>query len=909
MFEEEQINKRFTIEEQKIYDSLLPVVESVVNKLSFNQSSFNKSSIVNRVYKVFKKDINEKDEIFNKIIDVILEDNYYYNILGNSNKYAILASERMKKLEKEMIELAGFETDQFILDKNIVQTAINNKKGISDEQQAAVWAACATNRRVTTIEGTAGAGKSFTMQAIKDAYENIGYTVQGAALSWTAAKVLQESAGLSASRAIEGLVRELKKAYDNKQSFFTEPTLLIVDEAGLVGTVHMHSILFYTHHNTAAPVKVVLTGDSLQLNPVAAGNALEAIVNYCGTTRIDTIRRQKQDSHRRAVKLFAKGYAHNALYTFYHQEAINFLKNKEEVFNKVVENFISFKIAFPKKKCLILALKNTDVVELNNLLRYYYQKLGFVEEKEYFLTINENGTVRSCKFAVGDEVVFRKNDLTLPIYNAKEYEEFQKNKSKSIEKEEKVIKEPEQIELFDKFKSVFSLFKKNNKEIIENNSIKIEKDTNKEQNEELKPITLGLFNRMAGKIINIKVNSEEKKDLDLTVLLNDGNIVELNTKKYFDKETNSVPMMHNFATTIYASQGQTVEKVFILDSPMIERRLAYVGMSRHTESCEIFLDCEEIKYRSLNTVKEKATEEQHNIVKRMCIDDLDYLEIISLSWDRESKNQTIMIAKKELMEKRKDRKNKNKKNNAGEIIEIVPKFEEELGETDHCDYLEKIREYYPTVDIKNSNKNNIIYLNNKEIIPSNFTMKVTSEQKGFVKESKYELLYNNEKHKEKINNEYLKALKNIIWDIGPNDEMRIIAKNKKNIVEARYTVDGKMTVGNGLPPIIKNKSATKDTNVVIVTDFEDALITHSFYINKNGENSSENPHIIIALPDCDLSIIYEGIKKVNKINILRNKNKESSTTQAIKIYNELSIFGITNITISPKMENNNKIVL
>jgi len=63
---------------------------------------------------------------------------------------------------------------------------------------------------VSVVEGAAGAGKSYTMEAVKAVYESQGYTLHGLALSWSAAGVLSEEAKIEHTRAIEGFVRDIE---------------------------------------------------------------------------------------------------------------------------------------------------------------------------------------------------------------------------------------------------------------------------------------------------------------------------------------------------------------------------------------------------------------------------------------------------------------------------------------------------------------------------------------------------------------------------------------------------------------------------------------------------------------------------------------------------------------------------
>lgn len=509
-----------------------------------------------------------------------------------------VTTREMLEKERKMIALSMEQTSEHCLDETIVNNAINARKGISEEQSLAVLACCRTNDRVTVVEGTAGAGKSFTMAAVKKAFIDSGYKIIGTALSWNAAAVLSASTGIDDCTAIEGLTIDIRKAQDKGLDYFRQKTVLIVDEAGLVGTRHMVTLLEMTR-NSPHPIKVVLTGDSFQLNPVDAGNSLEAIVHYHGTTRIDTIRRQKQNSHRVAVKNFSFRKSGVALNTFVQQEAVHWCKNKREQFNMVVRDFLSYKIAFPNKRPLILALSNDDVTELNKMVRVAYKKMGLVYGSETRpIKVTDGRKIWENTFAIGDEVVVRANSKKTIVYN-----------------------KPDDINNMDRKTWV--------------------------------PQKVGVFNRNSGRIVAVEESKTIPGSYDLVIDM-DGDIsgrMVLNTKDFEHDSMKAFPVVHNFAMTIYGSQGQTVQKVFMIDSDKMDFRLAYVGMSRHTDSVTMYLN-ETGLHNRMDIQRGLAKPDQLKQLKKR-VEEIpvelgryyrhEMLNTVSASWGHEKNNKTAMM--------------------------------------------------------------------------------------------------------------------------------------------------------------------------------------------------------------------------------------------------------------------------
>ena len=84
-----------------------------------------------------------------------------------------------------------------------------------------------------------------------------GYTVRGAALSGIAAEALEGGSGIN-SRTIASL----EHAWGQGREQLTKRDVLVIDEAGMVGSRQMERVL---SHAAEAGAKVVLVGDPEQL--------------------------------------------------------------------------------------------------------------------------------------------------------------------------------------------------------------------------------------------------------------------------------------------------------------------------------------------------------------------------------------------------------------------------------------------------------------------------------------------------------------------------------------------------------------------------------------------------------------------------------------------------------------------
>lgn len=904
-------------------------VEDTISGITRSRSFFRIQNIVDKINHNAEKNYPEEvieNPQFDELINYFIARRPLVEI-GNTGN---VTTPEMVELEKKMIMHAGMRTKDHILPDAVVRAAIASKKGISQEQSEAVEAACLSDKRVTVIEGAAGAGKSFTMEAVKESYAAEGYKVMGAALSWNAAQVLSSSIKLDGCLAIEILVRNLREARAAGTDFFRCPTVLIIDEAGMVGTEHIATILEETAMSTHK-VKVVLTGDSLQVNPVDAGNTLQTIVAIHGGSRIDTIRRQKQDSHRKAVKNFSHRESGKAMYPFLHQEAIHWAPDKDVLFNMVVQDFISYrhhyKDAERPKTALVLAHSNRDVIDLNARIRAVYKRLGIVDPREVSMEVTDGREKWTAGFSVGDEVVVRATGKNIIVYDI---------------------------------------------------------DPNAPQDDETTwtPIRKGIYNRNAGKVVAIRRSKKPLGSYDFVVDLegdSPGRVV-INSKAYIHKN-GGLPMVHNFATTIYGSQGQTVDKVFLLDSAMMEFRLAYVGMSRHREHVEVYLDETDLHNRMdkmlglKSPLKVKDKDKEYGKPDQTLLVELgryrrpEMLQVVAKSWGKKSENLTAMMY--EIMrkqEKAEDPKIEAKRpiiradlNEEQEMIDFIPELNQDIPKVDietimllpepvaEAELVRKTevnirndqwrsqevplrQQLDPTVPeemptrgqpglfkramniFKGQNgpdqqgpapvvrpqsarledatsafgnqgpQNRAAFqqqswvsrklLGPKIVVP----MVPTVVPCGQVLEGKVSFegvpRTASDENTPTISEEFLQKTENVYWATGRNKEPRILARDETGSIQARYRFDGTCRVGEGYPPMILNSNPGTDTPIYIVPGAYEFLLISDTLQKKYKDTPEKIPHFIWAAKDMDWGLIAEELKG-QKLFIIRSKKDAS----------------------------------
>ncbi len=277
---------------------------------------------------------------------------------------------------------------------------VNQKSGVSlsDEQRAAVLSATG-NSALAVIQGRAGVGKTTSLAAIHDAYKAAGYQVEGVALSGQAAKVLGADTGME-TRTIASWIQ---------QHEMNSKTVLIVDEAGMVGSKMTEQIL---QEALRARAKVILVGDERQLQPIAAGSALQAVdrvlirENAQYSSQILTIRRQKEAWMKDTVRAAAEGRIGDAIDYLHQHKKIHIDTNAISARAELVKDFLK---EGTLDNAVVLTMRRSDAHKINKTIREALQSSGQIRQD----AIEFHNGKEEMRLAVGDRVMLGKNEYKL----------------------------------------------------------------------------------------------------------------------------------------------------------------------------------------------------------------------------------------------------------------------------------------------------------------------------------------------------------------------------------------------------------------------------------------------------------------------------------------------------------------
>jgi hypothetical protein len=273
---------------------------------------------------------------------------------------------------------------------------------LAAEQTAMVQALVTSGDGVQLINAKAGSGKTSALRAARLAWEGAGYRVVGAALAARAAQELCDGAGIQAST----IARLLGDLDDDRTPGLDARTVLVVDEAGMVGTRTLARLL---GHAERAGTKVVLCGDVGQLPEIDAGGVFRALWGRLGGAELEHNRRQQQPWERAALDALRAGDAAAAIASYLEHGRVVMRRRPGGLRDKLVGDWWHAAHRPGEQPPIMLAARRVDVADLNARARTRMQTAGRLGADPL--------RVGGREFAVGDRVLLLRNAYRLGVLN------------------------------------------------------------------------------------------------------------------------------------------------------------------------------------------------------------------------------------------------------------------------------------------------------------------------------------------------------------------------------------------------------------------------------------------------------------------------------------------------------------
>nr|WP_109227376.1 AAA family ATPase [Orientia tsutsugamushi] len=329
----------------------------------------------------------------NRILELYHDD-------GESSKY--FTTIEVRNEETRIIRIANKINNQvYYNDIYNLKSDIESLANVTEEQKQALRHILLSTSGVRVLRGRAGTGKSYVLAKAYKLATNRGQKVIGLAPTHKAVSELK-SKGYTEVYTVKGFLY-------NRKKIFMKGSLIVVDEAGMVGT-KAYAELFRVVRNNYC--QLILAGDEKQLASIERGGMFEMLSNNFGSHVLIDIRRQSENWSRKAATKFAESNILSGITLLRQNKCVKFDNTLQDSISKLIYDWSLSKFKLHEK--LVITVRNKDVDILNSSIRSLLKANGTLKGTEYERSIDG----RKKSYMAGDRIVFQKSYKDLQIQNS-----------------------------------------------------------------------------------------------------------------------------------------------------------------------------------------------------------------------------------------------------------------------------------------------------------------------------------------------------------------------------------------------------------------------------------------------------------------------------------------------------------
>jgi conjugative relaxase-like TrwC/TraI family protein len=431
---------------------------------------------------------------------------------------------------------------------------------LSAHQRAAVHQILASQDQVLALEGVAGAGKTTALAAVRDGAERDGYLVEGFAPTSRAAQQLG-AAGIPSST----LQRHLAQREDVHDG---PARLYVLDESSLASTRQMHQFLQRLHPDD----RVLLVGDVRQHQAVEAGRPYQQLQEAgIETVRLDDIVRQQDPALKAVVEHLARGDVTGAIQRLDQQGRVHEVTDRTDRFTAIARAYARY-----PEGTLVVSPDNQSRREINQIIHGVLQTAGRVHEHEHRVRVlvarqELTGADRQWaqQYQPGDVVRYTRGSQVLALH-AGEYARV--DQVHATDNRLTVTRtDGEQVTYDPRRLQGVTVYREADRAFAVGDRVQF-----------TAPYREGhVANRELATIEEMAPTGEMRLRFDAGRTI----AFTLDTHPHLD---------YGYAVTSHSSQGQTADRVLVhvdterLGAPLVNRRLAYVAVSRGRYDAQIY---------------------------------------------------------------------------------------------------------------------------------------------------------------------------------------------------------------------------------------------------------------------------------------------------------------------------------
>ncbi|SPM46228.1 conjugal transfer protein TraA [Orientia tsutsugamushi] len=343
----------------------------ITDSITHYKSIFTKQDVEKAVKDI--PDLTAREQLVQQVLSSnrILE---LYHDDGESSKY--FTTIEVRNEETRIIRIANKINDRvYYNDIYNLKSDIESLANVTEEQKQALRHILLSTSGVRVLRGRAGTGKSYVLAKAHKLATNRGQKVIGIAPTHKAVSELR-SKGYTEVYTVKGFLY-------NRKKIFMQDSLIVVDEAGMVGTKAYAELFRVVRNNNC---QLILAGDEKQLASIERGGMFEMLSNIFGSHVLVNIRRQSENWSREAAMEFAESNILSGITLLRQNNCVRFDNTLQDSMSKLIYNWSLSK--FKPHEKLVITVRNKDVDILNSSIRSLLKANGTLKGTEYERSID-----------------------------------------------------------------------------------------------------------------------------------------------------------------------------------------------------------------------------------------------------------------------------------------------------------------------------------------------------------------------------------------------------------------------------------------------------------------------------------------------------------------------------------------
>lgn len=394
------------LKEKALDPLILTKAEKLLEEVTYQHSVFSREDVKKIVDQYIppseSKAVLERFWNQNQLVKLYQKD----PVKGHHPETLLYSSLSVVKEEQDILTLSKHLYRKKHFEPPCQELDAQDLRALSCEQLQAYCQTIRDWRHLTLIQGDAGTGKSYLLKALQQTYQRAGYHVRALGPDHATCNALKEKE-LTHTQTLHSL---LFHAYHTSNSITVGQEVWIVDEAGKMSNALLRELLCRSKEDG---IPLVLAGDGKQFPSLQRGGGFNFLCQRYPSYTLKEIKRQHNPLHRQAAVSLAQGNADLGLDQLQASGAIHWREDVKGCMEALINRWALYTQEGDLDATLMLATSNRERRALNEMARAVRRHRKEITGQELECTT----AYGKIYVAVGDRILFRKNNKSLGITN------------------------------------------------------------------------------------------------------------------------------------------------------------------------------------------------------------------------------------------------------------------------------------------------------------------------------------------------------------------------------------------------------------------------------------------------------------------------------------------------------------